>query len=131
MNIATSAPAGEAGWSTSSKDSRNRYWLLDSYYNNPSSGTFRSFLYQYHRLGLDVMYQDLDGGYQAVLNALQTLSDMARKSTNMYCMNILGMYKSNEFVNMFSSASQEQKQKAVELLSVIDPSNSAKYEKLR
>ena len=110
MNIATSAPAGEAGWSTSSKDSRNRYWLLDSYYNNPSSGTFRSFLYQYHRLGLDVMYQDLDGGYQAVLNALQTLSDMARKSTNMYCMNILGMYKSNEFVNMFSSASQEQKQ---------------------
>ena len=131
MNIAASAPATEAGWSTSSKDSRNRYWLLDSYYNNPSSGTFRSFLYQYHRLGLDVMSQDLEGGYEVVLNALQSLSQMASKSTNMYCMNILGMYKSNEFVNMFSSASQEQKQRAVEFLSRIDPSNSAKYDKLR
>ena len=77
------------------------------------------------------MSQDLEGGYEAVLNALQSLSQMASKSTNMYCMNILGMYKSNEFVNMFSSASQEQKQRAVEFLSRIDPSNSAKYDKLR
>ncbi len=131
MNIASSAPAGETGWSTSSKDSRNRYWLLDSYYNNPSSSAFRTFLYQYHRLGLDVMSQDLQAGYQVVLSSLQGLQEIARKGTNMYCMNILGMYKSGEWVNMFSAASDEQKQKAVELLNAIDPSNSSKYEKIQ
>lgn len=131
MNIASSAPAGEAGWSNSSKDSRNRYWLLDSYYNNPSSSAFRTFLYQYHRMGLDVMSQDLQTGYQVVLSSLQSLQEIARKGTNMYCMNILGMYKSGEWVNMFAAASDEQKQRAVELLNAIDPSNSSKYEKIQ
>ncbi len=131
LNIAGTAPSSESGWSTSSKDTRNRYWLANSYYNDPNSNVFRNFLYQYHRLGLDIMHQDLTAGYNVVLSSLESLQEVHRKSTNMYCLNIIGMYKSTEFVNMFSAAEADIKQKALKILQFLDPTNSSKYENLQ
>src|SRR5574344_1938849 len=52
--IASSAPQdGEhAGWSTTSL--KNRYAIIENFMN-PSYKPLRQFLYEYHRLGLDVM----------------------------------------------------------------------------
>ncbi len=125
-NIVSSVPSGEAGWETNSKNTRNRYWLLESY-TNSANMPFRTFLYQYHRLGLDLMAQDLNAGYEGVLNSLNLLKELYKQKTNVYAINILGMYKADELVNMFSVASDEQKQRAVDILKLIDPSNTDKY----
>lgn len=131
MNIISTVPNGEDGWSTSSKDSRNRYWVLDSYYNNPQSSAFRTAMYKYHRQGLDLMAQDLENGYQGVLGSLDMLKNIYTKSTNMYCMILFGMTKCNEIVNMFLAASDEQRAHALDVMTMIDPSNTTKYDKLR
>ncbi|MBQ4205697.1 MAG: DUF4835 family protein, partial [Bacteroidales bacterium] len=45
--------AAEGGWKAFDSY-KNRYWLLDSY-TNPAYRSLRQFMYEYHRLGLDVM----------------------------------------------------------------------------
>ncbi|MBO4739415.1 MAG: DUF4835 family protein [Bacteroidales bacterium] len=129
-NIVATVPNGEAGWETNSKNSRNRYWLLESY-TNSANMPFRTFLYQYHRLGLDLMAKDLNAGYEGVLGSLQLLKDLYKQRTNIYAINILGMYKADELVNMFSVASDEQKQRAADILKAIDPSNMEKYSQIK
>ena len=105
--------------------------VLDSYYNNPQSSAFRTAMYKYHRQGLDLMAQDLENGYQGVLGSLDMLKNIYTKSTNMYCMILFGMTKCNEIVNMFLAASDEQRAHALDVMTIIDPSNTTKYDKLR
>ena len=129
QNVISSAPSGESGWSSSSKERRNRYWLLESL-SNPSYETLRKFLYQYHRLGLDVMHKSVDEGVEQILANLELLKALNSTYSNNAGIAIFCMTKANEFVNVFSGASPENKAKAVAILRVIDPSNIDKYDKL-
>lgn len=129
QNIISSAPTGESGWSSSSKERRNRYWLLESL-TNPSYETLRQFIYRYHRLGLDVMHKSTEEGVSQILESLELLKKMNSTYPNNAGIAILCMTKASEFVNVFSGASTENKGKAVAILRLLDPSNADKYDKL-
>ena len=73
--VANAQNAGERGWKAS-QGKQNRYWLVE----NHLSQTFRPVricLYNYHRKGLDVLFQDIEGGR---LTIAESLIDM--RSTN-------------------------------------------------
>ena len=48
---------------------RNRYWLVESV-QNPQLEPMRTALYNYHRLGLDIMVEDLEEAEKSILSAL-------------------------------------------------------------
>ena len=129
VNIISSAPTGEPGWSSSTKERRNRYWLLESF-TNPSYETLRQFVYQYHRLGLDVMSQSTAETVTTVLACLESLQKFNSTYANNAGLAILCATKSTEFVNVFSGAPIEDRQKAADMLKRLDPSNSEKYDKM-
>jgi len=54
MNAAQNAP--EAGWKAF-ESQRNRYWLIENYLNNAYSD-IRSFYYEYHLKGMDIMSEN-------------------------------------------------------------------------
>ncbi|MDR2407795.1 MAG: DUF4835 family protein [Bacteroidales bacterium] len=129
INIISNAPQTESGWLNTTKEKRNRYWLLESF-TNPSYGALRKFIYQYHQEGMDIMSQSTTKGVEVILSALEILQNMNNTYPGNTGVAIICITKASEFVNVFSGATMEEKQKASDILKRMDPSNMEKYEKM-
>lgn len=108
---------------------RNRFILVDNLLDN-NYKPLRETIYKYHRLGLDVMSQNIDNGREEVKELLPKLLKLARERPNSMIMNIFFSAKSDELVNIFSRALPSDKQAIIQTLSDIDPGNSNKYQQI-
>ncbi len=126
VNNAQNAP--ESGWK-SFESQRNRYWLMENIMNNRYR-QIRQAIYQYHRLGFDTMTDNIDLGRSEVLGALESLQSAHRERPNIMLMQVVMTAKSDELVNLFSEAPAMEQNRAIEILSEIDPSNSSKYRRM-
>lgn len=129
MSIINTAPANESGWSNSSREKRNRYWLLDSF-TNPANANVRAFLYNYHRKGMDVLAQNIPEGLNNITSAIEQLQQVYVKNPTVVSISLICTAKSAEFVNVYSGAGTELRQKVVPLLKRMDAANTDQYEKL-
>jgi hypothetical protein len=118
----------ERGW-RAFESQRNRYWLAENL-ANPNFKNLRLCIYQYHRLGLDLMSTDLEKGRTACFEALDLLAKVHQISPLSFLMQQFFVAKSDEVVSMFSNAPPDQKAKLVPLLTRIDPANNNKYIKI-
>jgi len=125
LNLNQSSP--EMGWQSFESGQNNRYWLLENF-SNSSYSKFHEFLYQYHRLGLDVMSETPDVGRAAILEALKLLQQVNQQRTALYVMTILVQTKQQEIIEIFKEGSPSEKQQAIQIMRQIDPSNASKYE---
>lgn len=119
--------AQEPGWKGFESD-KNRYWLAENYMN-PSNNAIRNFLYKYHRLGLDQMYDKVDLGRSAITESLSDLKSIYDSKPNLMALQLILDAKRDEFVNVFSDQRVPPMEKvSVEnLLKEIDPANTSKY----
>lgn len=120
--------ASERGWK-SFESQRNRYWLVENLLNNRYR-PIREAMYRYHRLGFDTMTDNLDLGRAEVLEAVEMLQRAHRERPGSLLLQSVLTAKGDELVNLFSEASPMEQNKAIEILSEIDPSNSAKYRRI-
>jgi hypothetical protein len=129
LNIVNSAQSsGFKGWS-SAEGVRNRYWLLENL-TNPSYSAIRSFYYEYHMKGLDIMYEEPEKGREAILGTLSYLQQVKQSRPSLLILQIISDSKRDEFVNVFSEGIPNEKSNAVKLLNEIDPSNAMTYQKI-
>lgn len=119
---------GESGWKAF-EDRRNRYWMVEQTLN-PAYKPLREAFYKYHLQGLDMMHKDPDKGKNAILESLELIKKVYTDFPTLFIMQIFFNAKSAELINIFSQGSSEEKQKAFELLSKIDPANTNKYSKI-
>ena len=126
VNLAQNTP--ERGWK-SFESQRNRYWLIENIMNNRYR-QMRQAMYRYHRLGFDTMTDNIDLGRAEVLGALENLQTAHRERPNTFLMQIIMTTKSDELVNLFGGAPTMEQNKAIDILSEIDPSNSSKYRRM-
>jgi hypothetical protein len=127
INLNQSTSAQEPGWKSFETGQRNRYWLIENF-TNTSYGKFREFLYQYHRLGLDVMAETPDVGRAVILEALRLLQQVNQQRSSLYLMTILTQTKQQEIIEIFKEGTPTEKQQVVQIMKQIDPSNATKYE---
>jgi hypothetical protein len=128
-NIANMAfSAGAGGWEQTG-DVRNRYWLVENLQNQQLM-PFREGFYIYHRLVLDNFTSDSGNGRRQVLEFLNSIKTLQQSRTNSVLMNSFLDAKGQELVNIFSEATKDEKQKAFQVLSSIDPSKTELYRKL-
>ncbi|MBK9193360.1 MAG: DUF4835 family protein [Crocinitomicaceae bacterium] len=121
--------SGDPGWSASAGKKNNRYWMVD----NAIQSVFepiRVTYYNYHRLGFDIMYDDIVGGRKAVLESLQLLDKVQRARPGSLNLQIFLTSKSDELVNLFSQAEITEKNAVVSVLKKLDPTNSSKYQEI-
>ncbi len=116
------------GWKPFESD-RNRYWMVENLQNPRYSG-LKDALYQYHRLGLDVMYDNQELGRQAVVESLVMFQRVYNERPNLFILSVLLNAKSDELVRMFSDASSMQKSRVVQILTTIDGANANKYNRI-
>jgi len=120
--------APEKGWKAF-ESQRNRYWLVENLLNSQFVN-LREAIYSYHRLGLDVMYDNIETGRASVVGALEGLQKVHRQKPGSYIMQVFFSAKSDEFVNIFTEAPPMDKPRVVNILREIDPTNTNKYQKI-
>jgi len=123
--------ASETGWQ-SGQNERNRYWLVENTLQPVFKG-IRDCLYEYSRKGLDIMYEKPDEGRANILKALDLLRPVYRSRPSSYNMQQFFNAKRDELVNIFKGTpvSPEEKTKALEVLSLVDPASTTKYSKIQ
>jgi hypothetical protein len=120
----------EPGWKAyglGESGQNNRYWLMENF-TNSSYSKFREFLYQYHRLGLDIMSETPDVGRAVILESLRLLQQVNQQRSALYLMTILMQTKQQEIIDIFKEGSPTEKQQAIQIMKQIDPSNATKYD---
>lgn len=115
----------EIGWQSNNR--QNRYWLCENL-TNSTYQPLRQFLYEYHRLGLDVMSERPDEGRAAVATAIEYLQPIYERYPTCYFFQLLLETKRDEIVNIFSEGTQQEKVRVTNILKQIDPSQSTKYD---
>ena len=120
--------AREKGWKAF-ESQKNRYWMIENL-TNPAYSSVREAMYKYHRLGLDVMSDDVEAGRVAITESLELLRKANRERPGLFILQLFLEAKRDEIVNIYSQASPMDKTKAVNILKEIDPANSSKYDKI-
>jgi len=131
LNIVSNAPDGKdiAGWKAF-EGNRNRYWLQDNLLNAKFS-RFHDVMYQYHRQGLDVMYDDMNKGRAAVMNSLNMLYAIQQDIPNSMLLQTFFTAKSDELLKIFSKAPPQDKSRAAQMLAQMDITNANKYQQMK
>jgi hypothetical protein len=124
--------APETGWKPyDGTRNRNRYWLVKNILDKQYQFV-RRFIYEYHITGLDGMESNINESRTYMVESLRLLQQVYRTRPDpfMYYLQIVLEAKSDELVNIYSSAFPEEKSRVVQILNEIDPANKSKYEKI-
>jgi hypothetical protein len=123
--------AQETGWK-GYEGTRNRYWFVENM-ENPSNSSIHDFLYKYHRLGLDQMYDKLETGRASITESLDLLKSLYNAKPDLYVLTIMLDAKRDELVNIYSDQKVPPMEKATvtNLLKEIDPANGSKYQTIQ
>lgn len=129
QNILTTVPGSSggtgSGWEPSN-NRRNRYWLIENLIS-PRVRPLREVLYTYHRLGLDIMATESAKGRAIIAKTLENLRKVSAAYPNAFALQVFINSKSKEIIDIFKVATAEEKENVIDILSTVDPANSANY----
>ena len=129
LTIANNAQnLGDAGWRAGSNNN-NRYSIIDDYMNGALEPV-RKLMYKYHRLGLDTMFKNADGGRKAITESISLLKRAYDDRPMAYFTKLFTEYKVDEIVNVYSKCTPDEKRDVVKILSEINPSLSSEWDKI-
>ena len=130
QNVVTNAQSSSfKGWKAFD-NTINRYWLAENV-NNKVYQTLRSFMYDYHRNGLDLMSDNAGKARKNIADLLPVLSQVDRQRVGAMFPLVFFTAKRDEFVSIFTNADSQQKVQAANILSQADPGNGLKYQTLQ
>lgn len=120
--------ANRPGWQPLNSN-RNRYWIVENY-NNGQMVDMRKAIYAYHRLALDTFDKDPDKSREIILRGLRDVKKV--RDINPTSVLVVSFFdaKSKELANIFSSGNIQVRREAYDIITAIDPSNRAAYDKM-
>jgi hypothetical protein len=127
VNAAQNAP--EKGWKAF-ESMKNRYWLVENLLNSAYS-PLREGVYEYHRLGLDMMTDNIEMGRSAINDCLENFQRANREKPGLFVLQLMMDAKRDELINVYSDASPMDKTKAINILKELDPANSSRYQQIQ
>ncbi len=121
--------AKEGGWQSFESGQNNRYWLMENL-TNVSYANIHTFLYNYHRLGLDVMQESPDVGRAAILESLRLLQQVAQQRSGLFIVQVIVQSKYQEIINIFKNGTSGEKQQVITIMKQVDPANASRYDEI-
>ena len=128
VNVAQTS--GYKGWSQSEGNNNNRNFLISDILSNTFT-PYRLSLYQYHRLGLDIMESNVKKGKEGVIKAISTLAIIQKTRPNALLIRTFFDAKVDEIVFIFSGGPSLNVSTLVETLNRISPLNSQKWSEIK
>lgn len=119
------------GWNANQggNASRNRGALVEGVFN-PRLQPLREFMYTYHRQVLDKFLEDADANRKTVADNLAVLKEIRDYNPSTILLVAFFDSKASELAQMFTEGNMAERRKAYELLTVIDPGSTDKYEQI-
>lgn len=111
--------AGETGWKAF-EDKKNRAAVLAAF-TDPATSGVRDLVYNYHRQGLDQMALAPDKGRAKITETLTEIQKVYKYDPMSVALSMFKDAKLDELVNIYTKASQTERDQVVELLSPIYP----------
>jgi len=115
----------EPGWKAF-ENMKNRYWLTENFLN-PQYRPIREGIYEYHRKGLDVMYDNVEEGRNNIAESLKLLQQANRAKPGSFLLRLYLDSKRDEIIKVFGEGSPRTKTEVVNIMKEIDPANGDKY----
>jgi hypothetical protein len=125
--IVNNAPEGNNlnGWKAFD-GLRNRFWLAENL-TNSRNNILHSIIYGYYRNGFDKMVSNQKEAIPNFIQALTQLKTFNQETPNSMFVQFFMQNKIAELTGIFKLGTMEDKAKAIEILSNLDPSNTGKY----
>jgi len=129
--VTNAQQSNERGWKAFEGNYRNRYWLVQNLLDDRYRGV-REFTYKYYRQGLDRMSSRPNEARADIAEYFKLLQDVFRRKPDPYLflLQIVFDVNSNEWVDIFSNGTPDEKNRVVRILKEIDPPNISKYDKI-
>lgn len=121
--------SGETGW-RAFDDNKNRAAVLGAY-TDPSTQQLRDMVYKYHRDGIDQMSVSPDKGRAAITESLETLKNIYNVAPMSVGLSMFRDSKLDELVNVYTKGSQEERDRVVEILSSLYPTDQDRIQKIK
>jgi hypothetical protein len=128
-NIPQNAAAANPGW-RSLDGNRNRYWMAENVLS-PRVRPFRQAMYDYHRHGLDVMAGKAAEGRAIMMQALEEIAQVNQVYPNSMIIQMFNQTKGTEVTEIFKGGTTNEKERAINVMTRIDPTNAARYRSVR
>ncbi len=116
------------GWKAF-ESTKNRYSLINNL-TDESFKKFRNYYYEYHRLGLDMMTDNLQNARSRILKGLAIVRDVNRSRPASALIPAFMDSKSDELFQLMQGGDKEENKIAVGILTDINPASAAKFENL-
>lgn len=121
--------SGETGW-RAFDDNKNRAAVLGAY-TDPSTQQLRDMVYKYHREGIDQMSVSPDKGRAAITESLEMLKNIYNVAPMSVGLSMFRDSKLDELVNVYTKGSQEERDRVVETLSSLYPTDQDRIQKIK
>lgn len=121
--------SGEIGW-RAFEDTKNRSAVLSAF-TDGNTTVMRDLLYQYHRKGLDEMATSPDKGRASITESLKAIEQVNEQSPMSVGLSIFRDAKLDELVNVYSKASQTERDQVYDLLKGVYPVDRVRLEKIK
>jgi hypothetical protein len=127
--VSNAQSSNAAGWKSNESGKRNRFYLVDNVLHQLFE-PLRECNYDYHRKGVDKLYDDKVAARKAMYDALNKLNKVVATRPNSVNMLNFVQAKLVEIKNLYADAEVKDKNDVVTLLKKIDPANSSKYQEI-
>ena len=97
--------SGYAGWGQSAADGRTRFQLVDNLLSNTFS-EYRKALYNYHRLGIDLLASEPLTAKESIIDAIKPFEALNQRRPNALLLQTFFDAKAEEIQNIFSDGPQ-------------------------
>jgi hypothetical protein len=128
-NVPQNAAAANPGW-RSLDGNRNRYWIVENVLS-PRVRPFRQAMYDYHRHGLDVMSSKAVEGRAIMMTALEEIAQVNQVYPNSMIIQMFNQTKGTEVTEIFKGGTPNEKERTINVMTRIDPTNAARYRSVR
>jgi hypothetical protein len=127
--VSNAQGSGASGWKSNESGKRNRFYLVDNVLHQLFE-PLRECNYEYHRNGIDKLYDDKLAGRKAIFDALTKLNKVVATRPN--SINLLNFVQAKqvELKNLYADADVKDKNEIVSLLKRLDPANASKYQEI-
>lgn len=113
------------GWNGTEKNN-NRFWMVDNLLQT-SFLPLRTCMYNYHRNGLDVMYDNPVEARKVILSNLEEIRKVHAVKPTSFSTKLFFLAKVDEIVGIFSKGDAAEKERLLNLVRTIDPLNISRY----